>query len=84
MKKEASGFHESETVSEPPQRWRVHRLKIDRGILGEARMHKHTYEAYKTMIKVEIKLLQLWFNDYKMEKQEMLQNIEHICESITF
>jgi hypothetical protein len=24
---------------------------------------KHTYEAYKTMIKVEIKLLQLWFKD---------------------
>jgi hypothetical protein len=30
-------------------------LKINRGILGEVRMLKHTYKAYKTMIKVEIK-----------------------------
>jgi hypothetical protein len=34
------------------------------------------------MIKVEIKLLQLRFKDYKMEKQKVLQNIEHICGSI--
>jgi hypothetical protein len=29
------------------------------GILNEARIHKHTYESYKDMNKVEIKLLQL-------------------------
>jgi hypothetical protein len=45
-------------VIEPPLEM-VHRLKINQGILDEARMHKHTYEAYKDMIKVEIKLLQL-------------------------
>jgi hypothetical protein len=28
---------------------------IDRGILDEVRIHKHTYEAYKYMIKVKIK-----------------------------
>jgi hypothetical protein len=32
---------------------------MNRGILDEATMHKHTYEAYKDIIKVEIKLLQL-------------------------
>jgi hypothetical protein len=37
---------------------RIRCLKINRGILDEGRMHKHTYEAYKIMIKVEIKLLQ--------------------------
>jgi hypothetical protein len=31
------------------------------GILDEVRIHKHTYEAYKDMIKVQIKLLQLIF-----------------------
>jgi hypothetical protein len=31
---------------------------MNQGILDEARMHKHTYEAYKDMIKVEIILLQ--------------------------
>ncbi len=46
-------------VTEPPQKLGVCHLKIDRGILFEARMHKHTYEAYKIMIKVEIQLLQL-------------------------
>jgi hypothetical protein len=30
-------------------------------------MHKHTYEAYKNMIKVEIKLLQLGLKNYKRE-----------------
>jgi hypothetical protein len=43
---------EAYNVTEPPQEWGVHHLKIDRGILDEARMHKHTYEAYKTKIKV--------------------------------
>jgi hypothetical protein len=46
-------------MTESPQKWGVHHLKIDLGILNKARMHKHTYEAYKDMIKVEIKLLQL-------------------------
>jgi hypothetical protein len=45
-------------VTEPPQKLGVCHLKIDQGMLDEARMHKHTYEAYKDMIKVEIKLLQ--------------------------
>jgi hypothetical protein len=45
-------------------------------------MHKHTNQAYKTMIKVKIKLLQLRFKIYKMEKQKMLQKIEHISGSI--
>jgi hypothetical protein len=39
-----------ENVIEPPQKWGIHRLKIDWGILHKARMHKHTYEAYKTII----------------------------------
>jgi hypothetical protein len=47
-------------VTEPPMKCGVHHLKIDRGILDEARMDKHTYEAYKGMIKVAIKLLQLY------------------------
>jgi hypothetical protein len=46
-------------VTEPPQKWGVCHLKINWGILDEVRMHKHTYEAYKDIIKVEIKLLQL-------------------------
>jgi hypothetical protein len=44
-------------VTEPPWNLGVRRLKIYLGILNEARMHKHTYEAYKDLIKVEIKLL---------------------------
>jgi hypothetical protein len=44
-------------VTEPPQKWGVHHLKIDQGILDEVRIHKQTYETYKDMIKVEIKLL---------------------------
>jgi hypothetical protein len=43
---------------------------------------KHTYEAYQIMIKMEIKSLQLWFKDYKMEKWKILQKIEHICGSV--
>jgi hypothetical protein len=43
-------------VIEPPLKSGVRRHKINRGILDEARMHKHTY---KIIIKVEIKLLQL-------------------------
>jgi hypothetical protein len=34
------------------------------------------------MIKVEIKLLQLWFKDYKIEKRKMLQKIEHFSASV--
>jgi hypothetical protein len=40
-------------VTDPPQKWGDHRLKVNRGILDEARIHKHTYEAYKDIIKVE-------------------------------
>jgi hypothetical protein len=47
------------TMTEPPLKSGVHRLKINQGILNEAKMHKHTYKAYKIMIKIEIKLLQL-------------------------
>jgi hypothetical protein len=36
---------------------------------------KHTYEAYKTIIKMKIKLLQLQFRDYKIEKRKTLQKI---------
>jgi hypothetical protein len=54
-----SGLEMLSTVTEPPWKWGVCHLKIDRGILDEARMHKHTYKIYKDMIKVEIKLLQL-------------------------
>jgi hypothetical protein len=46
-------------VTEPPQKWGVRHLKINQGILEEARMLQLTYDAYKDMIKVEIKLLQL-------------------------
>jgi hypothetical protein len=64
----------------PPPPWNLglHRLKIDLGILDEARMHKHIYEAYKDMIKVEIKLLQLCFRDYKTLKEQVFQKIEHL------
>jgi hypothetical protein len=43
---------------------------------------KHAYEAYKTRSKVEIKILQLWFKDYKIEKQKILQKIEHLAEAL--
>jgi hypothetical protein len=43
---------------------------------------KHTYEVYKTMVKVEIMLLQLRCTDYKMLEWKMLQKIEHFCGSI--
>jgi primosomal protein N'' len=46
-------------------------------------MHKHTYEAYKDMIKVQFKLLQLGFRDYKIEKQKMPQKIEHLWKRTT-
>jgi hypothetical protein len=45
-------------------------------------MHKHTHQAYNTMIKVEVKLLQLQFKVYKTLKQKVLQKIEHICGSV--
>jgi hypothetical protein len=32
-------------ATEAPQKWGVHRLKIDRGILDEARMHKIQYTS---------------------------------------
>jgi hypothetical protein len=47
-------------VTDPPLKSGVRRrLKINRGILDEVRMHKPTYQAYIIMIKVEIKLLQI-------------------------
>jgi hypothetical protein len=46
-------------VKELPQKLGICRIKIYQGILDEVRMHKHTYEAYKDMIKVEIMLLEL-------------------------
>jgi hypothetical protein len=48
------------TVTEPPWKVGVRLLKMYRGILDEARIHKHTYEAYKDMINIEINLLQLY------------------------
>jgi hypothetical protein len=39
-------------------------------------------QVHKTMIKVEIKLLQLKFKVYKILKQMLLQKIEHISGSI--
>jgi hypothetical protein len=39
-------------LTELPQKGGVCRLKIDRGILGEARMLKHTYKSYRNVIKV--------------------------------
>jgi hypothetical protein len=44
-------------VTEPSLKSGVRRLKIDQGILDEARMNKHTCKAYKIMIKAGIKLL---------------------------
>jgi hypothetical protein len=38
-------------------------------------------KAYKIMIKVEIKLIQLWFKDYKIEKRKIFQKIEHFSGS---
>jgi hypothetical protein len=34
------------------------------------------------MIKLEIKLLLLWFKGYKVEKQKMLQKIEYFSGSV--
>jgi hypothetical protein len=47
------------TVIDPPLKSRGLSPQDQSGILDEARMHKHTYETYKDMIKVELKLLQL-------------------------
>jgi hypothetical protein len=69
-------------MTEPPHKSGVHHLKIDQKILDEVRMHKCTNKGYKSMIKVEIKLLQLWFKVYKMEKQKVLEKIEHFSISI--
>jgi hypothetical protein len=41
-----------------------------------------THQAYNTMIRVKVKLLQLWFKVYKTLKQKVLQKIEHINRSI--
>jgi hypothetical protein len=51
-------------------------------ILDEARMHKHTYEAYKDKIKVE-NIITTLFKVYKIRKQKTFQKIEHICESVS-
>jgi hypothetical protein len=50
----------------------------DQGILDKARMRKHTYKAYKDKIKVE-NIITTLFKDYKIRKQKVLQNIEHVC-----
>jgi hypothetical protein len=55
---------------------------LDRGILDEARIRKHTFEAYKDKIKVENIIIAL-FKDYKIRKQKVLQKIEHVCRSIS-
>jgi hypothetical protein len=64
-------------VIDPPHKWGGHHLKINRGILDKARMHNHTYKAYKNKIKVEIMLLQLCLR-LQDEEAEMLQKIEHL------
>jgi hypothetical protein len=46
-----------------------------KGILDEARMCKHTYEAYKDKIKVE-NIITTLFKDRKIRKQKILQKIE--------
>jgi hypothetical protein len=63
-------------------KWGVCFLKINRGILDEARMRKHTYEAYKDKFKVENIITSL-FKVYKIRKQNVLQKIEHVCESVS-
>jgi hypothetical protein len=50
-------------------------------ILDEARMHKHTYEAYKDMIKVEIKLLQLYLEITRKRSRRCFKRY-NIYESI--
>jgi hypothetical protein len=42
--------------------------------------NKYTYKAYKTMIKVYIKLLQLSFKVYKIEKKAILQKMKQFAE----
>jgi hypothetical protein len=51
-------------------------------ILDEARMRKHTYEAYKDKIEVENIITDL-FKDYKIREQKVLQKIEHVCGSVS-
>jgi hypothetical protein len=52
---------------EPPQKGGVCHLKIDRKILDEARMHKYT-QAFQYISEVIVKLLQLRFIYYNIEK----------------
>jgi hypothetical protein len=61
-------------VTNPPQKWGDRHLKIDQGILNKARMNKHTYEAYKDMIKVEIKLIQLCLRSQDREAEGVSKN----------
>jgi hypothetical protein len=51
-------------------------------ILDEVRMRKHTYEAYRDKIKVE-NIITALFKDYKIWKQKVLKNIEHVCGSVS-
>jgi hypothetical protein len=46
------------------------------------REYTNINQAYKTIIKVEIKLLQIWFKDYKIEKWKILQKIEYFNGSV--
>jgi hypothetical protein len=55
---------------------------LDRGILDEARIRKHTYEAHKDKIKVE-NIITTLFKDFKIRKQKVLQKIEHVCGSVS-
>jgi hypothetical protein len=43
---------------------------------------KHTYKAKKTMISLKIKLLQLSFKVYKIEKQKNASKDETICGNV--
>jgi hypothetical protein len=55
---------------------------LDQGILDEARMHKHTYKAYKDKIKVE-NIITALFKDFKIRKQKVLQKIEQVYGSVS-
>jgi hypothetical protein len=54
-------------MTEPPQKWGLCRLKIDRGIVDEARMHKYTHQACMYHKWSESSVLQLMFIDYNKE-----------------
>jgi hypothetical protein len=65
------------TMTEPPQKWGVHRLRIDWGILDEMRIQKHDTQAYKTKFTWWLSYYNLGLNLQK-GKQKVLQKIEHV------